>query len=173
MLEHTLNDAREFDDVLTMIVDEARKRQESLDKTCQYAAWPFMLLSVFNSMQFTQVFTVVSEHNYAEEPYLWFWNLGDAFHTIVGLVLLLGLLIVYTIATLRVAKVVSIADGACVQYYLCATRRGVLMAHLNHALTGSNIMGVAMTQEFSIMFVWGSLISIWAAIIVIVGKWGA
>jgi len=166
VLEQTLDDAREFEDVLTMIVGEATRRQESLNVSCKYASGPFMLLAIFNTMQFTQVFTVIAEHNVAGgAPYSWFWYLGDAFHFTVGCVLLLGLLLVYTIATLRVGKVVSIADAACAQYYLCLTRRGVLMAHLNHVLSGTHIMGVAITQEFSIMFVWGSVISIWAAIV--------
>ena len=65
---------------------------------------------------------------------------------IVGVAFVVVLMVSYTFATVTCQDVLKFADGACTRYFLSATRRGILMAHMSTMLTGAHVLGVAITQ---------------------------
>ena len=74
-------------------------------------------------------------------------------------------LIGYAATTAGSLRIGVRADLYCEDLLVCAARRALLLAHLGSAIGGANVMGVTVTQDFCIMFVWGVVITIWSVIV--------
>ena len=91
-----------------------------------------------------------------------YWPLGDLFHVVVGIVLMSVVLVGYAATTKWSLRVCQRADLYCEDLLICAPRRALLLAHLQSAIRGANVMGVTVSEDFCVMFCWGVIITIWS-----------
>ena len=80
-----------------------------------------------------------------------YWPLGDLFHIVVGIVLMSVVLVGYAATTKWSMRVCQRADLLCEDLLICAPRRAMLLAHLQSALRGANVMGVTVSEDFCVM----------------------
>jgi len=165
-----LDDTREFDDTLSILLREVEHRQARLNTTCHKTSIPYLLLLLTNTMQLVMVTSNAEAHTVGSSKnstYTWYWPLGDAFHSIVGVVFVLALMASYTMMSQMAMGTIPTADSTCQTYHMSVTRRAIIMSHLTNALQGSHILGINISQEFSVMFAWGIVLSIWTTVVAI------
>ena len=102
-----------------------------------------------------------------------YWPLGDLFHFIVGVVFMLSSLYCYAHTTNRMSQVIDTADQRCVELHMPSTRRDTLASTIRAMIGDSttHVAGVAITQEFCIMFVWAVVLTVWSSLCGVMVQW--
>jgi len=166
----SLEDAAAFSAMMDSINSAVDQRLVALDETCQRASLSYLHLLLVNSAQLIVVCANFEAHTIGEVKfarYTWYWPLGDAFHALVGILLLSVLLFAYAAVTESVSRVVEIADCRCAELHMAAARRSVLAGSLRSIVSGvgAHVAGVTISKEFCIMFVWAMALTIWSSLV--------
>ena len=168
MLAGAVDDALSFTALVERLRPEMAARQKSLNTTCKLISRYYIHLLLFNTAQVVGVVANMNTHLSGDlygVPYTWYWALADAFHILVGLVLTMALLFIYMLTGNVTKKLEPRLCALCDELLICAPRQAMLLHPMKSALDGTHIMGVALSTEFCIMFIWGTIITIWSTIV--------
>jgi len=156
-----------FDELLERVTEKAGLTQERLTETCEQLSGSLLHLLVFSTAQLVLVSENFEAHSVGElreVTYRFEWFLGDMFHLITAVVLMVVNLGAGVAINQKINAVIKNVIMHSKMTGMPASKRAILIMQLQQLNTGFTVFHVKVSPDMVVQFVWAQILLAWSTL---------